>query len=565
MSKVLIVDDREHNLLALESVLRPLGVEILKALNGEDALRASLNHEFALAILDVQMPAMDGYELAGLLRSDPRTRHVPIIFLSAVYFDDPYVFRGYSSGAVDFITKPFNPEILLSKARVFLELDTQRAELKDQKGRLQDLVEQLKEQVDARSVVEECLRRSNDELEQKVSDRTVDLAETIKALKTANEQLVARADQLRALAGELTMAEHRQRRQLSKILHDGLQQHLAIAKLHLNALAGRLDSEELQSAAGDVENLIAESIHISRSLSAELSPPVLTNRGLATGLEWLAAWMPDKYGLCIDLSLEIRPELPDDVKIMVFESVRELLFNAVKHAGVSRAKVCLSQSDDAMINVSVCDDGAGFDINRLKPAGDPHSGFGLFSIRERIELIGGRLQIQSAPGKGSRFTLKVPCRSNFQATEPGPASACPLEGAGTQVILETGRGPWRVLIADDHTLFRDALARLVNREGDLEVVGQAHNGREAIELARRLKPDVILMDLSMPEVNGIEATRVILQEASDIRIIGLSMHADGNSAELMCAAGAVDYRNKDCAAFELVSAIRACVPGSNLE
>ena len=123
MAKILIVDDKKSNLLALQNVLKALEVQIIPALNGDEALRASLHHDFALAILDVQMPAMDGYELAALLRGDPHTRHIPIIFLSAVYSDDPYVFKGYSSGAVDFITKPFNPEILLSKVRVFLEMD----------------------------------------------------------------------------------------------------------------------------------------------------------------------------------------------------------------------------------------------------------------------------------------------------------------------------------------------------------------------------------------------------------------------------------------------------------
>jgi signal transduction histidine kinase len=155
MAKILIVDDKESNLLALHNVLKSLDADIVQAMNGNDALRASLNHDFALAILDVQMPDMDGYELAALLRGEPRTRHVPIIFLSAVYFDDPYVFKGYSSGAVDFITKPFNPEILLSKVRVFLEMDAQKAEIVRQKTDLEKLVAQLELQIEARKKAEQ--------------------------------------------------------------------------------------------------------------------------------------------------------------------------------------------------------------------------------------------------------------------------------------------------------------------------------------------------------------------------------------------------------------------------
>lgn len=129
--KILIVDDRSENLLALERVLRPTGVQVTAVTSGNDALAATLHEDFAMAILDVQMPEMDGYELAELLRSDPKTCHLPIIFMSAVYSDDYHVFRGYEAGAVDFLTKPYNPDILLNKVRFFLQLDAQRYELEE--------------------------------------------------------------------------------------------------------------------------------------------------------------------------------------------------------------------------------------------------------------------------------------------------------------------------------------------------------------------------------------------------------------------------------------------------
>jgi DNA-binding NarL/FixJ family response regulator len=563
MAKVLIVDDREDNLFALENVLKRLDVDIVKALTGQEALRAALNHEFALAILDVQMPVMDGYELATLLRSDAVTRDVPIIFLSAVYSAEPYVFRGYASGGVDFITKPFNPEILLSKVRVFLALHDQKAELAGHKARLESLVGRLEIEIEARRQAEDSLRKTNENLEHEVSTRTADLADTVAALRTANEQQAARATQLRALAGELTMAEHRERQHVSKILHDGLQQHLAIAKLQLSVMSTRLATGELRHAAVEVEHLMSESIQMCRSLSAELSPPVLHNNGLSAGLEWLGSWMREKHGFSIDLAIECRPELPEDVKILAFESVRELLFNAVKHAKVSRARVLLKQGTPDEICISVSDQGAGFDTRELKPEGDPGAGLGLFSIRERIGLIGGCLHIDSAPGKGSRFTLTIPHRTAPAAPRDTVARTIPADLPEAAQTLEFPGAVLRVLIVDDHTLFRDALTRLVNREPDLEVVGQAQNGREAIVLARKLKPDVILMDINMPEVDGIETTRLIHQEATAIRIIGLSMHADQDCARAMRHAGAVDYKNKGCGASELVAAIRACVPSSD--
>ncbi len=130
-AKILIVDDKPNNLIALETTFMSIDVKCVKANSGNDALKEILKFDFALAILDVQMPEMDGYELALLIRSREQTKHLPIIFLSAVYSDDFHIFKGYDSGAVDFIIKPFEPKILVNKVSVFLELYHQRKELQD--------------------------------------------------------------------------------------------------------------------------------------------------------------------------------------------------------------------------------------------------------------------------------------------------------------------------------------------------------------------------------------------------------------------------------------------------
>ncbi|MFH1723063.1 MAG: PAS domain S-box protein [Elusimicrobiota bacterium] len=138
--KLLIVDDKAENLLALEKVLKATGAELVKAASGDAALAASLNHDFAAAILDVQMPGMDGYELAGLLRGEEKTRELPVIFLTAAYTEEAHVFKGYETGAVDFITKPFDPQILRSKVAVFLRLDRQKTDLRRSEERFRSLV-----------------------------------------------------------------------------------------------------------------------------------------------------------------------------------------------------------------------------------------------------------------------------------------------------------------------------------------------------------------------------------------------------------------------------------------
>ncbi|MGJ4746960.1 sensor histidine kinase [Leptospira sp. SA-E8] len=127
--KILIVDDRPENLVALETVLKDLDVDLIRALSGNEALKATLHHEFALALLDIQMPEMDGYELASILREEEKTARLPFIFISAVYTDNLNVFKGYERGAFSFITKPFEPQILRNKVKFFVDKHLQEISL----------------------------------------------------------------------------------------------------------------------------------------------------------------------------------------------------------------------------------------------------------------------------------------------------------------------------------------------------------------------------------------------------------------------------------------------------
>ena len=149
--KILIVDDRKENLVALRQVLSGVDAEIVEAATGNQALAATLDHHFAVAILDVQMPGMSGYELAEHLRGDKRTRMIPIVFLTAAYADEQHIFKGYEAGAVDYLMKPYSPEVLRGKLNVFLEMDRYRCELEMHRDHLETLVAErttaLKERV----------------------------------------------------------------------------------------------------------------------------------------------------------------------------------------------------------------------------------------------------------------------------------------------------------------------------------------------------------------------------------------------------------------------------------
>jgi PAS domain S-box-containing protein len=245
-----------------------------------------------------------------------------------------------------------------------------------------------------RKQIEEELRQANANLESKVRERT--------------EELVQRAGQLRALAGELTLSEQRERRRIANILHGHLQQVLVGAKFRAATL-GHSTEPMVKRTALEIEDLLDVAIEASRSLTAELSPPILHEGGLIAGLEWLARWMSEKHNLTVNLSIDDGlPSFQEDAKILLFESVRELLFNAVKHARVTSAAVELRNFEGRELRITVGDTGPGFDPAMLRNVGENGGGFGLLSIRERLHLIGGQMEIDSAPGHGSRFTLAVP-------------------------------------------------------------------------------------------------------------------------------------------------------------
>jgi CheY-like chemotaxis protein len=193
----------------------------------------------------------------------------------------------------------------------------------------------------------------------------------------------------------------------------------------------------------------------------------------------------------------------------------------------------------------------------LKKAGEIGGGFGLFSIRERLDMLGGRMEIDSSPGHGSRFTLTVPLAQCAALAPPVAAVPQPTPSAQAAEIASGLPGVRiRVLLADDHAITRKGLRQLLGEEPDILIVGEATDGLEAVELAGGLHPDVLLMDINMPRLNGVNATRAIHQAHPAIRIIGLSMFEDHERAQAMHDAGAVDYVTKGAPINDLIAAIR---------
>jgi CheY-like chemotaxis protein len=226
----------------------------------------------------------------------------------------------------------------------------------------------------------------------------------------------------------------------------------------------------------------------------------------------------------------------------------------VKHARVNEASIRV-QRFGRYVCLTVSDRGRGFDPQGIREA----AGFGLLSIWERIELLGGRMRIKSAVGKGSRFFIIVPegevAEIGAMAKESWSGSAKRAERPATE---EGGR--LRVLLADDHEIVRQGLIALLSEEHSIEIVGEAANGREAVNLADRLEPDVVIMDVSMPLMDGYEATRQIKANLPQIRVIGLSMYNEPEAMENMQRAGAEGYVLKTAPFDELVAIIRGETP-----
>ncbi|MCX5682782.1 MAG: response regulator, partial [Planctomycetota bacterium] len=430
----------------------------------------------------------------------------------------------------------------------FTTLDFMLTPLRDAEGRVTHLIPSGVD-ISERKAAEEQLRQLTRTLDDRVAARTT--------------EAVQRTEQLRALALELTQAEQRERRRLAKVLHDHLQQLLVGAKFGVGALRGQMKTKAQQQIIQQLGEILDEAIKAARSLTAELSPPVLHEKGLAAGLEWLARQMLEKHRLTVEVAVapdgDVEPK-SEQVRLFLYEATRELLFNVVKHAGINRAFVSLSRLGADRVAVTVSDTGAGFDVASMT-----EGGFGLFSIRERLQYLGGKMEVESAPGHGSRFTLVAPillAMPTGLAPVAAPAAGPPAQAAaprprkGASCSCSTGDAI-RVLLADDHPVMRQGLARLLQEHDDIEVVGEAGNGREAVELAGQLRPDVILMDISMPGLNGIEATRLICGQLPQIRVIGLSMHEEADMAAGMRQAGAAAYLTKGGSTDELIAAIRA--------
>jgi signal transduction histidine kinase len=379
--------------------------------------------------------------------------------------------------------------------------------------------------------------------------RFLDQAERLVNKRT--QELLHTQARLRSMAHTLTLTEQRERKRMAGELHDYLAQLLVLGKMKLSNIHAQVQSIGGSAAAlfQEIDNTFTKALEYTRTLMAELSPPVLHELGLPTALQWLADQMK-KNRLTVEVRLGTSQlPLPESQALLLFHSVRELLLNIAKHAGTQHAVLTLDVADQEL-RITVQDRGKGFKISTLEPSQPGHQ-FGLFSIKERMEELGGWLRVESAPGQGTIVTLGLP----VTAAVPSPDA---LEDDGQVSPREVkAAGVRRVLLVDDHAMVRQGLRAILDHYPDLSIIGEAADGREAVSIAGKREPDVIIMDINMPRMDGIEATKRIKNEHPETIIIAVSVNDTPHLRQSMQQAGASAFVSKEEAGERLYETIIA--------
>jgi PAS domain S-box-containing protein len=235
----------------------------------------------------------------------------------------------------------------------------------------------------------------------------VSVVRDITERKQSAERILTYQEQLRSLTSELSSIEERERHHIATELHDNISQTLAITKIKLGMAQGLTSPTDWVGSLNEIGELIDQAIQYTRSLTFELSPPILYELGLEAGIEWLTEQIQEKHGIQIGFEDDQQPKpMNEEIRSTLFKGTRELLINIVKHAQASKAKVSIWREDNS-IRIRVEDDGVGFSTSEGKELGKT-AGFGLFNIRERIKYLEGDMVIESEPGRGTRVTLSAP-------------------------------------------------------------------------------------------------------------------------------------------------------------
>jgi len=509
---ILLVDDQPANLDALEASLAQSGCQFVLARSADEALLALLDQDFAAIVLDVMMPGMSGFELSTMIKRRERTKQVPILFLTARMLDKQDEIRGYQVGAVDYLTKPLDPQILRAKIAVFIELFRKRRALSRMNLELQ-------RQIAERQRMSDALQRSNAELEQRVGERTAALAESARR----KDEFIA------TLAHEL-------RNPLSAL-------RTATEALHLKAS----DNADVQSLQGVFERQIRQLTRLTNDL---LDVSRITRDKLALQRTRVAVWdviecametvrpLLEKRSQTVNVVVPSESVFVDGDQARLSQVISNLLDNASRYSADGARVDLTAVISGPHVLIKVADKGEGIERELMSRIFElfvqgretPHTaegglGIGLPLARRLTEMHGGTLTGYSAgPGRGSEFVVQLPIL--------GVLGERPKARDEADVKAALPIPSQRVLIVEDN---RDTAAMM---DLMLQEWGQetrvAHDGDKALEIASDFQPQVVLLDVGLPNLHGYEVARRLrlqswAQNTFVIAITGWGLEQDRQS------------------------------------
>ena len=512
--RILLVDDVHDKLLSIRAILEDLGCEIVAATSGEEALRKLLHDDYAVILLDVHMPGLDGFETAELVRQRRRSEHTPIIFLTA-FPDDTFAVRGYKLGAVDYILTPVIPEVLRSKVAVFVDLYRLNMQTRRQAAEQVALAEERSARVSA-----ERASRAKSEF----------LANVSHELRTP----------MNAIIGMTELA-------LDEGLSPVVREHLEVVKLNahllLELLNEILDFSKLESGKFTLDDAPFE---LRREVEALIG--TFGYRASEKGLE---------------LQSRLDEGVPDRLRgdaLRIRQVLMNLISNAVKFT--ERGTVALhvgleSRSEDRVrIRFSVADTGIGISAADQERIFAPFTqvdasstrrhggtGLGLAIASDLVEAMGGRLSVQSREGEGSVFSFALNLSTVAPKAEGEPPGEAQPKNETAEVRMSP-HGVLRVLVAEDTPTNQKLISHVLQKRG--HHIDIAATGEEAVAAVVKRQYDVILMDVQMPKMDGLQATAAIraLPGRERVPIIALTAHAMSGDRQRCLDAGMDHYLPK---------------------
>ena len=371
LPNILIVDDTSENIEFLEAIIGKLHVNIIRAFSGTEALGKTKQIKLALAIIDVMMPGMNGYELSKKLNLERPGEKVPVIFLTANQFDELEIGKGYGSGAVDYLIKPVNGHILKNKIEVFLDLFNQNNTI-------------------SKNAVQ--LKRSADKM-----------SRMIEALNKSVEKEKSALEQLQHLAQYIEKARENERASISRELHDDLGQALTAVKIDLGIIRKNVTDEETVSKINKVTTLVGETIKTVQRLTSNLRPDIIYDLGLETALEWYTKEYSERYGTGVFLEMDSGISFSAEDSLTLFRIMQESLTNVARHSRATQVNISLCKTGD-YVNFSISDNGIGITESQRTA----NNSFGIISMKERAASLNATFEVYGKNGAGTVIRLIIP-------------------------------------------------------------------------------------------------------------------------------------------------------------